>query len=383
MNRREVLFSIAAGLLPTASFSGCSSGGVTDSPAQDLSSLINLTDFETLAGEQTDPSLLAYIKGGAADELTLRWNREAFDRMRLKPKVLVDVSQIDTSIQLLGHQLDSPILLAPVAYQRAIHPEGELATVEGCRLAGSLPVISTATTTSVSEIRSHFSQPFWFQLYARADRAWARALIQHVEDLGCSVLCLTVDNPVSAIRYRERRKPFSLPPSIRAPHMPGNRSAVQGAVSFAPDQLDWEDLEWLLTVCSRPLLLKGILNPDDADQAIRLGVSGIIVSNHGARNLDTVPATIDALPRIVEKVDGRVPVLVDGGIRRGTDIVKAISLGAAAVLIGRPYLYGLAVGGTRGVQRVIDILRKELEVCMAMMGRPTIEELDSSAIWRE
>jgi 4-hydroxymandelate oxidase len=347
-----------------------------------LETALNLTDIEEMAERTMEKALYAYVSGGAADEITLRWNRQAYDEIRLSPKVLVDVSRIDTGVQLFGLELSSPILLAPVAYQRAIHPEGETAVIRGAEAEGALFLVSNATTTSLPDIAAAASRPFWFQLYPRADRGWVRELVQEVENTGCTALCLTVDNPVGAIRYREQRHTLRVNAGLTTPHMPRNRVSGEEPESFAADRLTWEDVDWLRTYCRIPVLLKGILNPQDAEQAVRLGIAGIIVSNHGARNLDTTPATISALPRITKQVAGRVPVLVDGGIRRGTDIVKALALGARAILIGRPYLYGLAVGGTEGVSRVIRILRRELEVAMAMMGRTSLADIDYSAIWQ-
>jgi 4-hydroxymandelate oxidase len=381
MDRRGALLS-GFGLLASAGFTR--RGGAEPSghaPAAELDAAQNLSDFEVLARERMEHSLFAYVAGGAADEITLRRNRRAFDEIRLNPRVLVDVSAIDTSLQLFGNELKSPILLAPAAYQRAVHPEGEIAAAKGGEAAGALFVVSNATTTPLQEIASASKQPFWFQLFPRADRGWIRELVQEAEAAGCAALCLTVDNPVGAIRYREQRHKLQVGPGIMTPHMPRNRGAKEKSESFAADQVKWADVDWLRAYCTVPLLLKGIIDPEDADRAVRLGISGVIVSNHGGRNLDTTPATIEALPRVAERVAGRVPILVDGGIRRGTDIVKALALGAQAILIGRPYLYGLAVGGAAGVSRAVRILRKELEVAMAMMGRPSLGELDRSAIW--
>lgn len=380
MNRREILLS-GLGTLVSITLDGCQSYRSSPQAIPALDTLQNLTDFEVLAGKVMEESLHAYIAGGAGDEITLHWNRQAYDEIRLNPRVLVDVSRIDTSVRLFGQECQSPILLAPVAYQRAIHPEGELAVIRGSESAGAIFVVSNATTTSLADLKAASSRPFWFQLYPRADRGWIKELVEEAEAVGCTALCLTVDNPVGAIRYREQRQKLRLGAGITTPHMPRNRSVTEPSQSFAPDRLTWEDVDWLRLISRIPVLLKGILSPEDADQAVRLGISGLIVSNHGARNLDTTPATIRALPRIVDRLAGQIPVLVDGGIRRGTDIVKALALGARAILIGRPYLYGLAVGGTEGVSRVLQILRRELEVTMAMMGLTSLADIDRSAIW--
>jgi len=341
--------------------------------------VVNLTDLAEAAKERMEEVVYQYVSGGAADELTLRWNIEAFQQIRLNPKVLVDVSSIDTSTSLFGIRMAAPILLAPTALHRLVHPEAESATVRGAGAADVTAVISNATTTSLTTLSRIARTPLWFQLFARADRTWIRDLVHEVEELGVKAISLTVDNPVSALRYHERRAPISTA-GLDLPHMPP-ANAAKGSPSFSASRIQWADIEWLRSITRVPLLLKGILNPTDAVRAIESGVSGIIVSNHGARNLDTVPPTIDALPLIAEAVESRVPILVDGGIRRGTDVLKALALGATAILIGRPYLYGLAVDGADGVDYAVSLLRKELETAMAMSGRPTIASIDRSLIW--
>jgi 4-hydroxymandelate oxidase len=328
---------------------------------------------------------------GVADEITLRWNRQAYDRLRLRPKVLVDVSKLDTRINLLGQELPHPIMLAPTADHRMVHPEGELDTARGAGSANTIFVVSSFTNTPIEDVAKNASAPLWFQMYIQRDRAFTRDVAQRVEAAGCKALCVTVDSPTFGARNRQARARYELRPGLSRPHLPpptkatGNVDLDRGALQVFSDWVEpaliWRDISWLSSTCKIPVLLKGILNPDDADRAAQEGVSGIIVSNHGARNLDTVPATADALPHVVEKVAGRAPLLVDGGIRRGTDVVKALALGANAVLIGRPYLYGLAVAGNEGVKRVIDILRNELEMAMCLLGRPTIQSIDRSVLW--
>jgi 4-hydroxymandelate oxidase len=233
-------------------------------------------------------------------------------------------------------------------------------------------VISSSASMPVEDIARNAGGSVWFQLYVQKDRGFTRELVRRAEDAGCRALCVTVDSPTFGLRNREARSAAELPPRP-LPNLQGK--------DYLDPSLTWADIDWLRGFARRPVLLKGILNPDDAAIAVKAGVSGIIVSNHGARNLDTVPATIDVLPRIIGKVQGRVPVIVDGGIRRGTDVIKALALGANAVQIGRPYLWGLGVAGAGGVTRVVDILRKELELSMALMGRPTIKSIDQSALW--
>jgi len=337
-----------------------------------MEKLLSLYDFETEAHTRISHGAWERISGGAADELTLRWNREAYDHLRLKPRVLVDVSKIDTRIQLLGVEMPFPILLAPTGGQGFIHPEGDLAAARGAAAAHATYVISSSASMRVEDVARGAGGPVWFQLYVQKDRGFTRELVRRAEDAGCRALCVTVDSPTFGLRNREERSKGELP-ERQLPNLQGK--------DYLDPSLTWKDIEWLQGIARRPVLLKGILNPDDAGIAVKAGAAGIIVSNHGARNLDTVPATIDALPLIVEKVGGRAPVIVDGGIRRGTDVIKALALGANAVQIGRPYLWGLGVAGAEGVTRVVDILRKELELSMALMGRPTIQAIDRSALW--
>jgi 4-hydroxymandelate oxidase len=332
-----------------------------------------------------------YVAGGAGDEITLRDNQAAFDRLRFHPRVLVDVSAIDTRLTLFGQPFDFPILLAPTAYHRLVHPEGEIATVRGAAAAGATLVASSFATTSIEDMASAAKGPLWFQLYVNKDRGFTRDLVQRAESAGCRALCVTVDTPTTGLRHRETRSQFALPPGVERSNLKGLGTAIAGA-SHRPDErgiytaildpsLTWKDIEWLRGFARVPVLIKGVLSPADASRGAEAGV-GIIVSNHGARNLDTVPATIDALPRVADAVAGRVPILMDGGVRRGNDVLKAIASGASAVLIGRPYLFGLAAQGPAGVTKVVQILRRELEIAMALTGRRTLGEIDRSVLWR-
>lgn len=348
---------------------------------------VSLGDFELLARERLTAMAWEYISGGAGDELTLRWNRDAYDRIKLKPRVLVDVSKLDTRVNLFGRELPFPILLAPAAYQKLVHADGELATAKG---AGSATmVVSTMASVSIEDIASATEQPPWFQLYVQPDRGFTKALVQRAEVAGCQALVVTVDTPIPGLRNREERIKFALPPGIERPNLKGLNTAGSSHLpkeneiynALFDARLTWKDVEWLRSLTRLPVLLKGVLNPDDADLAAKSGASGVIVSNHGSRNIDTLPATIEALPEVVAKVAGRIPVLVDGGIRRGTDVLKALALGAKAVLIGRPYLYGLGVAGADGVNRVVSILRREFEMAMALTGRTSISELNDSVLW--
>ena len=358
-----------------------------DDPATNLDELVSLLDFEPAAQRHMSHSSWEYFSSGVADEITLRWNREAYDRLRLRPRVLVDVSSIDTRVSLLGQELPHPVLLAPAADQRMVHPEGEVATAQGAGGAGTIFVLSSFTNTAVEEVARNASGPLWFQLYVQRDRGFTRDVVQRAEAAGCKAVCVTVDSPTFGPRNRQARAKYELAPGLSRPHLPppakGNvgRGGLQVFPDWVEPALTWRDIGWISSICKIPVLIKGVLNPDDADRAAKEGTAGIIVSNHGARNLDTVPATVDALPQVADRVAGRIPVLVDGGIRRGTDVVKALALGANAVLIGRPYLYGLAIGGCDGVQRVIEILRNELEMTMGLLGHTSIQAIDRSAIW--
>lgn len=351
-----------------------------------------LEDYESLAKGHIPEMAHAYISGAAGDETTLRWNRESFQKLRLNPRVLVDVSRLDTRTTLLGMEMPSPILLAPTAYHKLVNPEGEVATARAASRAGATMVLSSFANTAVEDVARSTTSPLWFQLYVQRDRALTRDMVQRAEGAGCRALCVTVDTPVRGTRNREERSNFALPPHLGLPNLKlraGTSGASLGHTASESEifsaildpTLTWKEIEWLRGVARVPVLLKGVLNPDDADRAAKEGVAGLIVSNHGARNLDTVPATIDALPRVAEKVSGRIPLLVDGGIRRGTDVLKALALGASAVLIGRPYLFALGVAGEEGVLRVLSILKREFEAAMALAGRRTIAEIDKSVLW--
>lgn len=380
--RRTLLMSIGAAagefILPGAAYG---------SRQQQLADAVNLFDFEPIARQKLSPMAWEYLSGGAGDELTLRWNRECYDRIKLRPRILVDVSKLDTRVKLFGREHRFPILLAPTAYQRMLHPEGERATAKGA--AGAAMIVSTMATTSVEEIAAAATGPLWFQLYVQPDRTFTRDLVQRAEAAGCQALVVTVDTPVVGLRNREMRTKFALPPGVERPNLKGLKTSSTSHLppeneiysAVLDPRLTWKEIEWLQSLSRVPVLLKGVLNPEDAERALQAGVAGIIVSNHGARNLDTLPATIEVLPEVVAKVAGRLPVLVDGGIRRGTDVLKALALGAKAVLIGRPYLFGLAAGGAEGVTRVVNILRREFEMAMALTGRPSLAEIDSSVLW--
>src|ERR1043166_353034 len=386
LSRRSMLMSagamLGASLLPTLK-----AGQIRSSPSKsrgkiDYSSeAVCLSDFEALARKRMSHMAYELIAGGAADEITVRWNREALDQIRLRPKVLLDVSQVNTRTTLFGQDLSFPVLLAPTSFHRIYHPEGELATARGASAGGAIYVVSSATTTLIEDIAKVSTQPLWFQMYVQFDREFSRDVIKQPEPAGCRALCVTVDTPVLGARNRQQRAKVTMPPGLKAPYL-SDLNAGRGTLNEQKNYtMTWKDIDWILSIARVPVLLKGILNPDDAGRAAKAGVAGVIVSTHGGRNLDTLPATITALPAIAEKVASRIPILMDGGIRRGTDVLKALALGAKAVLIGRPYLYGLGIAGAEGVTQILKILRNELEMAMALTGRPNLASIDQSLIW--
>jgi 4-hydroxymandelate oxidase len=308
----------------------------------------------------------------------------------LLPRVLRDVSRLDTRLSLLGTEMPFPILVAPTAYHRLADPEGEVATARGAGATGATLVVSSLSTTAIEEVAGAATGPLWFQLYVQTDRGFTRALVERVTAAGCKAICVTVDTPVWGARHRETRARFALPPGLDRPNLrPLGEQAAKadhlpkdGGIfhTLLDPTLTWREIEWLLSFARVPVLLKGILAPADADLAARAGVAGIIVSNHGARNLDTVPATVDALPGVIEAAAGRLPVLLDGGIRRGTDVLKALALGADAVLLGRAVLWGLAAGGSDGVAAILRLLARELEMSMALCGCRNLAEIDRATL---
>lgn len=350
---------------------------------------VSLGDYERHAAALMSPMAQAYVDGGAGDEITLGENRAAYDRLRLSSRVLRSMAGASTAVRLLGMELDHPVLLAPVAYHKLVHPEGEIATAQGAGAAHAGLVVSTQASTRLEDIAGSASAPLLFQLYVQPDRDFTRDLIARAKAAGYRALMVTVDAPAS-LRNREQRAGFRLPPGISAVNLTGIAAppAAAGAIGQSPlfsgflsGSATWADIAWLRSITDLPILLKGILSPADAHAAIATGIDGIVVSNHGGRVLDTLPATIDALPRVAEAVGGAVPILVDGGIRRGTDIVKAIALGATAVMIGRPYVHALCAGGAAGVAHAVHLLRAELEVAMTLTGCARLADIDSTVLW--
>jgi 4-hydroxymandelate oxidase len=340
------------------------------------------------ARERLPRPVYDYYVGGADDETTVRANREAWAEIALRPRVLVDVSSVDASVDLLGRRLPSPVALAPTAFHRLAHDEGEIATARGA--GGRLMVASSLSTVPIEAIVAEASGPVWLQLYVFRDRELSAALVRRAEAAGCAGLCLTVDVPVVGNRERDVANHFVLPESMEMANftgllqseMPG--AAGSGLAHYIADQfdssLDWSAIEWLRGVTRLPVIVKGIQHPDDGRRAVQAGVDAVVVSNHGGRQLDGAEATARMLPDVVAAVEGRVPVLVDGGLRRGTDVARALALGATAVLVGRPYLWALATGGAEGVARALDTLDHEFVRALQLLGVPSAARLGPEAL---
>jgi 4-hydroxymandelate oxidase len=348
--------------------------------------LVNLYDFEARARERLSAMAYAYYASGANDEITLRENHAAYDRIALRYHVLRDVSQRSLSTTVLGEPVSMPILIAPMAFQGMAHPEGDVATARATASAGTIMVLSTLSNASIEEVVASTAAPLWFQLYVYRDREATRELVQRVERAGYRALMLTVDAPVLGRREADVRNRFQLPDGLMAKNLvPAGMETLPSVVadsglsayfaSLLDPSLTWSNIEWLRSITSLPLLVKGIVREDDAARAVDCGAAAVVVSNHGGRQLDTAPATIDVLAEVVEAVAGRAEVLIDGGIRRGTDVVKALALGARAVMLGRPVLWGLAVDGEQGVSTVLSLLRNELDTALALCGCASLADL--------
>ncbi len=355
---------------------------------------INLFEYETIAKQHLTPMALDYYQSGALDEITLKENRLAINRYQLRPRMLVDVSQRDLSTTILGQSLTMPILIAPMAFQCLAHPEGEIATAQAAANSGVVMVLSTMSTKSLEAVAAQTQHtPQWFQLYIHRDRSLTQALVQRAEAAGYSALCLTVDAPMLGKRESDRRNQFSLPKTMELANLVSMADLAipqtpqeSGLFAYFTQQIDpsltWKDLEWLQSISTLPVLVKGILRGDDGLKAYEHGAKGIVVSNHGGRQLDGAIATFEALPEIVATVGDKIEILVDGGIRRGTDILKALALGAKAVLVGRPILWGLAVDGTKGVAHVLELLKEELDLAMALSGCASIKDIEASLVMK-
>jgi 4-hydroxymandelate oxidase len=342
---------------------------------------INLFDYEALARQHMTPVIWDYFQGGSGDEITLRNNRSAFERIRLRPRVLIDVSDVQMQTSVLGIPIQMPVIVAPMAAHMLVHPEGELATARGTGQAGTILTVSTFSTYNIEEIAAAATGPLWLQLYLTRTIEATGSLVQRAETGGYRAIVLTVDTPRTSRRERDVRNNFVITKAARSANFveaPGNDPiTVQQSRHITGT---WETLDWLRSLTKLPIVLKGILTAEDALLAMEHDIQGIIVSNHGGRQLDGAIESIEALPEVVEAVAGRCEVYVDGGIRRGTDILKALALGAHAVLLGRPVIWGLAVNGDEGVRSVLELLRAELEMAMMLAGKPTLAEVDRSLV---
>jgi isopentenyl diphosphate isomerase/L-lactate dehydrogenase-like FMN-dependent dehydrogenase len=342
---------------------------------------LNVWDYEALAVERLDAGAHGYYAGGAADERTLGWNVEAFTRWQLRPRVLVDVVGCTTATTVLGHELSMPLIVAPVAFQRVAHPDGELGMARAVDAVGTLMCLSTMSTSSPADVAAT-GVARWFQLYVFTDDGVTRELVRQAVDNGFTALVLTVDTPVLGRRERDFRTGFTIPPEIEVGSLGRGGVTPQEAFSWMSQSVSWRDVERLASESGLPVLVKGVLTREDAALACEHGSAGIVVSNHGGRQLDGVSATIDALPEVVEAVAGRLPVLVDGGVRRGTDVVKALALGAEAVLAGRAPLWGLAARGEAGARHVLELLRDEILLALKLVGATSPKDVPRDRVQR-
>ena len=349
--------------------------------------MYDIDELEDRARQVLDAAAFDYFVGGAGEEITASENVPAWSSIRLRPRVLQDVSKVSTAVTLFGTNLETPVLVAPMGYLRLAHDRGEVAMAEGVAAAGTILCASTMATMTLEETAAaepEFAR--WFQIYVHTDRELTTSLVERARDAGYEALVFTVDLPVLGVRKRDVRNDFDLPPGMELANMGVGPAGGTGSGldAYAQDSLDPgltpPDIAWLHEISGLPVIVKGILRGDIAEVAVDAGAAGIIVSNHGGRQLDTTVSTAEALPQVVAAVDGRVPVLVDGGLRYGHDIIKALAMGAAAVLVGRPVLWALAVDGPTGVTVLLEQLRADLKRTMALCGATTIADLDASLV---
>ena len=369
-------------------------------------------DLRRLARRRLPRAIFDFVEGGAGDELTVARNRAAFERLLFEPRVLVDVSKREQATVVLGERVATPALVSPTGMAGLCWPKGEVAAAQGAHAAGTIYTLSTHSSCTIEEVAAGAPGPLWFQLYVWQNRDLTRSFVDRARAAGYRALVLTVDVPVISRRERDLRNGFTVPPRITMENaldtlrrvgwmrrvllgpkltlanlvgMPGApRTDIVTMAGVANRQVDpsltWADLAWFRSLWSGPLLLKGVLTVADARKAVEHGVDGLVVSNHGGRQLDGTRASVEALPDIVDAVGSRVEVLLDGGVRRGADVVRALALGARAVMVGRPYLYGLASGGPAGVRRVLEILHGEVDHALALTGVPRVSDLDRTVV---
>jgi 4-hydroxymandelate oxidase len=360
------------------------------SSSKNATSYVCLKELEGFAREKLHQMTFDYYAGGAGDELTLKDNVEAYDRIKLRPKMLVDVSQLNMSVELFGNRINSPVMIAPMAFHRLAHEDGEAAMARAAGRANTVMVVSTLATSSLEEVAEAANSPLWFQLYVYKDKKITVDLVERAEKAGYKAIVVTVDSPVLGRRFRDVRNLFHLPQNLKMGNLnetlqnipeTEHGSGLAAYISSLYDvSLTWKDLEWIAGLTKLPVLVKGVLRGDDTERAIDSGARGIVVSNHGGRQLDSTIATIDALPEVVKAAEGRVPILLDGGIRRGTDVLKALALGAKAVLVGRPLLWGLAINGEDGAYSVLEMLNDELKNALMLAGYPDVQAVTKDLI---
>jgi L-lactate dehydrogenase (cytochrome) len=379
-----------------------------------LARAFTIDDLRRLARRRLPRAVFDFVEGGAGDEQTVVRNRAAFERLLFQPKVLVDVSKREQATVVFGNRIETPVLLSPTGMAGLCWPKGEVAAARAAHEAGTIYTLSTHSSCSIEEVAAGAPGPLWFQLYVWQNRDLTRSFVERARAAGYRALLLTVDVPVISRRERDLRNGFTVPPRLTARNVldtvrrvgwirrvlfgprltlanlvgaPGApRTDIVTLAGVANRQVDpsiaWGDLVWFRSLWSGPLLLKGVLTAADARRAAEHGVDGLVVSNHGGRQLDGVPATIEALPEIVDAVGERIDVLLDGGVRRGADFVRALALGARAVMVGRPYLYGLAAGGPAGVRHAIETLAREVDQVLALVGVPRVGDLDRTIVRR-
>ncbi|MCW5590138.1 MAG: alpha-hydroxy-acid oxidizing protein [Legionellales bacterium] len=346
-----------------------------------------LASYEALAKKKLEKSIFDYVCGGSGNEITLQSNNAAFQKFTFLPQSLKGIVKVDTSVNLLGNKLKTPVLIAPTAFHKMLHPEGEIAMAKAVENSGSLMIVSTMATTSLEKISQSTQSPLWFQLYVFENQNITLELIRRAENAGYKAIVITVDVPLMATRHRDKNNFFTLPPHCKAENFinfglnnlsektkTGSRVAEYTNTQFKRG-LSWQDIDWIKSQTRLPIILKGILNPLDAKKCLEKNIDGIIVSNHGGRQLDCSVSSLEILPHIIQAVQNKIPVLLDGGIKNGADVVKALALGARAVLLGRLPLWALTVGGQQGIQEMFTLINEEIEECMLLLGCESVNEL--------
>jgi 4-hydroxymandelate oxidase len=349
-----------------------------DSPT-DLSNIKNVFDFEKLSRKIMGEDALLYLNGGADDLKTVKLNSEAYQEIQIRARRLIDVTNVSTNVKLFGQTLENPIILSPVGFQKFFHPDGEIASAKASVKKNHQMIVSSVSNYSVNEIADQSQANLWFQLYPTVDRKVTKKLLERAEKAGCKVCVLTVDSPVLGNRERSGTTLNKLM-DAKELKMGNYEGILPEGTTFDDAGMTWDIIAWLRANCAMKIVLKGIVTKEDAALSIKHNVDGIIVSNHGGRQLESLRPTIDCLPEIVEEINGKIPILIDGGIRRGTDIFKALALGATAVCIGRPFCWGLGALGQQGVEMVLDILKAELIRDMQLAGTASIEKISRNHI---